>query len=246
MTRILVTNDDGIRSNGLEALALALEALGEVVAVAPMLESSAIGHALTLQRPLRLDRIAPRRFSVDGTPADCINVAVTKVFQNLPDVVVSGINQGSNVGDDVACSGTVAGAMEAAMLGIPSLAISLERSAGEFDFTQAAKVAVDLTARLLAHPLPNRTFLNVNVPHKPAKGMRVTVQGRCKHVAAVAESLDPRGVLRFWIEQAPARWEELERSDHHAMTDGWVSVTPLHTDMTNHDALTLTESLSLE
>ena len=227
MKRILVTNDDGIRSEGLEALATALEPFGQVVVVAPLQEASAVGHALTLRRPLRLERIAHRRFGVDGTPTDCVNVAVTKVLGRLPDLVVSGINKGANLGDDVTYSGTVAGAMEAALLGVPSLAISLERTGGDFEFTQSADTAAKLAELLLQKGLPNRTFLNVNVPQKTAKGLRVTVQGRRNHITSVSEALDPRRQPYFWIEEGQRRWEEFDRSDYHAVAAGWISVTPL-------------------
>ncbi len=245
MVRILVTNDDGIRSEGLEALAIALEPLGDVIAVAPLLETSAVSHALTLRRPLRLERIAQRRFGVDGTPTDCVNVAVAKVFSGLPDLVVSGINKGSNLGDDVTYSGTVAGALEAALLGIPSLAVSLDRAGDSFDFSQSADVAATLAEVLLQQGLPNRTFLNVNVPQKAAKGLRVTVQGRRTHSTSVSEALDPRRQPYFWIEEGQRRWEEVDRSDFHAVANGWISVTPLHTDLTNHAALELVEQLTL-
>ncbi len=245
MVRILVTNDDGIRSEGLEALAIALEPLGDVIAVAPLLETSAVSHALTLRRPLRLERIAQRRFGVDGTPTDCVNVAVAKVFSGLPDLVVSGINKGANLGDDVTYSGTVAAAMEGALLGVPSLAVSLERAGDSFDFSQSANVAATLAEVLLQHGLPNRTFLNVNVPQKAAKGLRVTVQGRRNHSTSVSEALDPRRQPYFWIEEGQTRWEEVDRSDFHAVADGWISVTPLHPDLTNHAAIELVEQLTL-
>lgn len=244
MSRILVTNDDGIRSDGLESLAVALEELGDVVAVAPLLESSAISHSLTLRRPLRLERIARQRFAVDGTPADCVNVALVKLLGGLPDVVVSGINKGANVGDDVFYSGTIAGAMEATLLGIPSLAISLERTANPFNFSQACSVAVSLTKSVLSERLPERTVLNVNVPERPAKGIRITVQGRRNPVSSLADRLDPRKEPYFWIQQGKAHWEEMEHSDHHALTDGWISITPLQSDLTNHAALGLLADLS--
>ena len=245
MMRILVTNDDGIRSEGLEALAKALEPFGKVVSVAPLLEASCVGHALTLRRPLRLERIAQRRFGVDGTPTDCVNVAVAKVLKGLPDLVVSGINKGSNLGDDLTYSGTVAAAMEGALLGVPSLAVSLERSGGGFDFSQSANVAATLAELLLQHGLPNRTFLNVNVPQKAAKGLKVTVQGRRSHSTSVSEALDPRRQPYFWIEQGQTRWEEVDRSDFHAVADGWISVTPLHPDLTDHAALQIVEELRI-
>src|SRR5919198_1952334 len=141
MPRILVTNDDGVRSDGIYALADALRPLGDVTIVAPHVEASAIGHALTLRRPLRLETVADGVYEVDGTPSDCINIAVTKLYATLPELVVSGINKGFNLGDDITYSGTVAGAMEGALLGIPSIAISRERTGGEYDFAAAAEAA---------------------------------------------------------------------------------------------------------
>src|SRR2546427_1996254 len=160
--RILVTNDDGYRSEGLIALADRLKRLGEVTIVAPIEEASAIGHALTLRHPLRLERIAERVFAVDGTPTDCVNVAVTQVLKGLPDLVVSGINKGWNLGDDVTYSGTVAGALEAALLGIPALAVSLKATRSEYDFNPSARAAAALAESMFQRPLPPRTFLNIN------------------------------------------------------------------------------------
>src|SRR5947209_17192113 len=175
MRRILVTNDDGYRSEGLIALADALRPLGDVTIVAPMTEASAIGHALTLRRPLRIEHMGEKLFAVDGTPTDCVNIAVTHVLKALPDLVVSGINKGWNLGDDVTYSGTVAGALEAALLGVPALAVSLKATRGEYDFGPAARAAATLAGALLQRPLPSRTFLNINVPHGRPKGYRVTV-----------------------------------------------------------------------
>src|SRR5882724_6870578 len=153
MRRILVTNDDGYRSEGLMALADALGPLGEVTIVAPMTEASAIGHALTLRRPLRIEHMAGNLFAVDGTPTDCVNIAVTQVFKRLPDLIVSGINKGWNLGDDVTYSGTVAGALEGALLGVPSLAVSIRQTRGEYDFSYAANAAATLAESMLARPL---------------------------------------------------------------------------------------------
>src|SRR4051795_3332164 len=144
MPNILVTNDDGVRSIGIYALADALRELGDVTIVAPTSEASAIGHALTLRRPLRLETIEDRVFAVDGTPTDCVNIGVTHVFKGLPDLVVSGINKGWNLGDDVTYSGTVAGALEGALLGAQSIAVSLRSTRGEYDFSHAARAAASL------------------------------------------------------------------------------------------------------
>ncbi|MDE3156604.1 MAG: 5'/3'-nucleotidase SurE, partial [Acidobacteriota bacterium] len=162
MKRILVTNDDGVLSEGLRALADALRPLGTVTVVAPIVEASAIGHALTLRRPLRLERHGDGIYSVDGTQTDCVNVGIAQVLKGMPDLVVSGINKGWNLGDDVTYSGTVAGAMEAALLGIPALAVSLQYPRGaELDFTQSARVGHEVAASILRHGLPSRVFLNV-------------------------------------------------------------------------------------
>src|SRR5260221_11742563 len=161
MLRILVTNDDGYRSPGIVALANALGPLGEVTIVAPTTEASAIGHALTLRRPLRLEHIADRTYAVDGTPTDCVNIAVTQIFKGLPDLVVSGINKGWNLGDDVTYSGTVAGALEAALLGVAALAVSL-RFSRAFDFSHSARVSAAIAAGLLRDPLPARTVLHLH------------------------------------------------------------------------------------
>jgi len=245
MLRILVTNDDGYRSEGIKALAESLAPLGEVTIVAPTTEASAIGHALTLRRPLRLEHIVGRMYAVDGTPTDCVNIAVTQIFNGLPDLVVSGINKGWNLGDDVTYSGTVAGALEAALLGVPAVAVSL-RGSEEYDFGHAAQAAAAVTQAMLQEPLPGRTFLNVNVPRGQPKGYRVTVQAKRNHVTAVAERHDPKGKAYYWIEEGQDDWEPHDRSDYQAVRDGFVSVTPLHPDLTAHQALAAVERLSFE
>lgn len=237
MTRILVTNDDGVRSEGSHALAEALGALGEVTIVAPHIEASAIGHALTLRRPLRMEQVGPNAYEVDGTPTDCVNIAVTKIFGGLPDLVVSGINKGYNLGDDTTYSGTVAGAMEAALLGAAGIAVSLERTLGAYDFGPSARAAAEIAVLVLRHGLPARTFLNLNVPSGEPKGTRITVQAKRNHVTTVDERCDPRGKSYYWIEEGENDWEPHDRSDYQAVRDGFVSVTPLQPDLTNHDAL---------
>jgi 5'-nucleotidase len=246
MSLILVTNDDGYRSEGITMLADALGALGEVTIVAPVEEASAIGHALTLRRPLRLERIGVSVYGVDGTPTDCVNVAITQVFRGLPDLVVSGINKGWNLGDDVTYSGTVAGALEGALLGIPSLAVSLAATRAQYDFRFAAQAAVALAEGLLRRPLPSRTFLNVNVPKGQPKGLRVTVQAKRNHRTSVAERSDPKGRAYFWIEEGQDEWHPHDRSDYQAVREGYVSVTPLHPDLTAHHALAVVEELCSE
>ena len=246
MPRILVTNDDGYRSEGIHALAEALRAIGDVTVVAPIEEASAIGHALTLRHPLRLEVIADRTFAVDGTPTDCVNVAIAQVFKGLPDLVVSGINKGWNLGDDITYSGTVAGALEGALLGIPSIAVSLRATRGDYDFSHAARTAASFADAVLRRPLPPRTFLNINVPKGLPKGHRVTVQGKRNHVTSVAERHDPKGRPYYWIEEGENAWAADERSDYDVVRAGYVSVTPLQPDLTAYDALQAVEDLSVD
>jgi 5'/3'-nucleotidase len=247
MRRILVTNDDGYRSAGIHALAEALGAIGEVTIVAPITEASAIGHALTLRHPLRLEPVGDRAFAVDGTPTDCVNIAITQVFKGgLPDLVVSGINKGWNLGDDITYSGTVAGALEGALLGIPSMAVSLRATRAEYDFTHAARAAATFADAILRSPLPPRTFLNINVPKGLPKGYRATVQAKRNHVTSVAERHDPKGRAYYWIEEGQNEWEPHDRSDYQAVRDGYVSVTPLHPDLTAYGALQAIENLPVE
>jgi 5'-nucleotidase len=240
---ILVTNDDGYRSEGIQALAASLAGLGDITIVAPVEEASAIGHALTLRRPLRLDRMSDHLYSVDGTPTDCVNIAITKVLKRLPDLIVSGINKGWNLGDDVTYSGTVSGAFEGALLGVPSLAVSVPQTTGDYDFGHAAQAAVLLSETVLSTALPPRTFLNVNLPKGSPKGFRVTVQAKRNHITSVAERVDPKGRPYFWIEEGQDEWEPHDRSDYQAVRDGYVSVTPLHPDLTAHASLALIEDL---
>lgn len=240
MKRILVTNDDGVHSEGIHALARALARLGDVIVVAPHIEASAIGHALTLRRPLRMEKLRDRVYEVDGTPTDCVNVAVTQLYTTAPDLVVSGINKGYNLGDDVTYSGTVSGALEGALLGIPSIAVSQERTA-EYDFTHAAEAAATVAAAVLERGLPGRTFVNINVPSGTPRGMRVTVQAKRNHLTVVAEREDPRGRAYYWIEEGQNDWEPHDRSDYEAVKDGFISVTPLQPDLTAHDALAFVE-----
>ena len=244
MKRILVTNDDGVRSEGLAALAAALRPLGEVLVVAPAKEASAVGHALTLHYPLRLERIGEGVYAVDGTPTDCVNIAVAIVLKDLPDLVLSGINTGWNLGDDITYSGTVSGALEGALLGVPSIAVSLQRTRERrFDFAKAAAAAAEVAERVLAEGLPPRTFLNINVPRDVKHGFKVTVQAKRNHVTSVDERVDPKHRAYYWIDEALDEWEPHDRSDYQAVRDGYISITPLHPDLTAHGALKLTERL---
>lgn len=248
MPRILVTNDDGVHSEGIHALAEALAPLGEITVIAPHEESSAIGHALTLRRPLRLERTRNGFYTVDGTPTDCVNIGVAILLKGeLPDLIVSGINTGWNLGDDVTYSGTVSGALEGALLGVQAIAVSLQRTRDYvFDFGPSARAAAQLAEIILRQPLPERTFLNVNVPKGTPKGYKRTVQGKRNHITKIDERLDPRGKPYYWIEEGIDDWTAHDRSDYHACKQGYISVTLLHPDMTAHDALDALEELPLD
>jgi 5'-nucleotidase len=246
MPRILVTNDDGVHSDGIHALADAFRPLGDVVIVAPHIEASAIGHALTLRRPLRMEELRDGVYEVDGTPTDCVNIAISKLFRSLPDLIVSGINKGFNLGDDVTYSGTVSGALEGALLGVPSLAVSLERSKDVYDFSHAAAATACVGSIVLREGLTARTFLSLNVPAGKPRGFRLTVQAKRNHVTIVDERCDPRGKPYYWIEEGENAWEPHDRSDFQAVRDGYVSVTPLQPDMTDYNALAKLETLAIE
>jgi 5'-nucleotidase len=245
MPRILVTNDDGVHSDGIRALADSLAPLGDVTVVAPLQEASAIGHALTLRRPLRIETVGPRLFAIDGTPTDCVNIAITHVLHGKPDLIVSGINKGWNLGDDVTYSGTVSGALEGALLAIPSIAISTQRVRDECEFGPAAKAAALVAEAVLERGLPKFTLLNINVPWGHNKGFRVTVQARRNHVTVVSERMDPRHRAYYWIEEGENEWEPHDRSDYQAVRDGYISVTPLQPDMTAYDVIAHVEALPL-
>jgi 5'/3'-nucleotidase len=243
MKRILLTNDDGVRSEGIQAVAAELKTLGELVVVAPLAEASAIGHALTLRRPLRLETISKGVYAVDGTPTDCVNIAITSVLRGMPDLVISGINRGWNLGDDVTYSGTVSGALEAALLGRPAIAVSLQNKGENLDFSEAARAARILAQSVLEKGLPSRTFLNVNVPIGPTRGFRVTVKAKRNHVTKVDERVDPRGQRYFWIEEGQNEWEPHDRSDYQAVRDGYISITPLQPDLTAYNVIPTIEEL---
>ena len=235
--KILVSNDDGVHAPGLAALAAALERVGEVFVVAPDRERSAVGHALTLHRPLNVEGCGHRRFAVNGTPSDCVNLAILGILPARPDVVVSGVNAGSNLGDDVTYSGTVSAALEGALLGVPAIAVSLVDPRGDADYGRAARVAADLTRRLLAAPNRGVTLLNVNVPSGTLRGLRVTRLGRRTYTEKVIERRDPRGKRYYWIGAGPPAWEAGEDTDYVAVHQGYVSLTPLSLDLTSYEGL---------
>jgi 5'-nucleotidase len=237
MARILVTNDDGIHSEGIIALAQALERLGEVYVVAPAHEMSAASRSLTLTRPLRIDRIDERHYSIDGTPTDCVTLAMNTILaEGPPDLVMSGINKGGNLGDDIAYSGTVAGALEATIYGLPGIAVSLVQRTN-FAFEPAADLASELARRVLSDGLPRGTMLNVNVPPGPIRDIRITRQGSKIIRPTIVEGRDPRQREYYWIGEEALTWNEEEGTDYEALRHGVVSVTPLRNDFTDYRVL---------
>lgn len=241
MPRILVTNDDGIHSAGLAALEEALREIGDVYTVAPAAEMSGASHSLTLSRPLRIRQVDERHWTVDGTPTDCVTLALHKILPDLPDVCASGINYGGNLGDDASYSGTVAGALEATILGVTGLAFSLV-ARENFDFTEAARFAAAAVRKVLREGLPEGTLLNVNIPPGPVRGARITRQG-VKHARPViSEHIDPRGKPYYWIGEQHFSSTTEDGTDYQAIENGYVSITPMRSDLTDHRALTTLDS----
>ncbi|MGH7664098.1 MAG: 5'/3'-nucleotidase SurE [Gemmatimonadaceae bacterium] len=240
----LLTNDDGILAHGLECLAKAVEPLGDFTVVAPDREQSATSHSLTLHHPLRPIRRGERRFQVDGTPTDCVMLAVEALMDRRPDFILSGINHGQNMGEDVLYSGTVAAAMEGLALGIPSVAISFAGGDLRADLThlsQQVEVLTPVLRHLTSLPdFPADTLLNVNLPAVPAgevKGIRLTRLGRRVYSNSLQPMKDPWGRDIFWIGGGSISWEGPDDSDFQAIANGFVSVTPLHLDLTHYDIL---------
>ncbi len=236
--RILITNDDGIQSEGIAALEDAMRSIGDVYVVAPQTEMSGASHSLTLARPLRIRQIDERRWSVDGTPTDCVTLAINQILplDQRPHICCSGINHGANLGDDATYSGTVAGALEATILGVPGLAFSLTVSRSQ-DFTESAKIAKQITEKALAEGIPEWTLLNVNVPKGKPKGIRVTKQGFKTARPVITEHIDPRGKLYYWIGELREGFRAEGGTDFEAVDEGFVSVTPMRSDLTNHAAI---------
>ncbi len=242
---IVVVNDDGIDSPGIHALAKALKSLGDVWVIAPERAQNAMGRAITLHKPLRLNQVGRHRFSVNGTPSDCITLALGQLLKGHDvDLVVSGINKGLNLGDDVTNSGTVAAALEGAIRGIPSIAVSMDGQ-NRFRFALGAKVALQVSKMVSQNGLPADTLLNVNIPNQPAKGlqgMKFTSLCRRRYLNPVVEKTDPRGGKYYWIAGEQVSWNRKKHSDVDAVSQGFVSLTPLHFDMTQYHALTKLQS----
>jgi 5'-nucleotidase len=242
--RILISNDDGYRARGILALRDALEGLGDLTVVAPDRNRSGASNSLTLEVPLRVAQAEPDVYFVQGTPTDCVHLAISGLFPFEPDMVVSGINDGSNLGDDVLYSGTVAAATEGRFLGKPAVALSLNtdglRGDAQRHFETGAHFARQIVERLLAQPLARATVLNVNVPNIPVaevKGIRITRLGNRHRSEQVIRAEDPRGRPVYWVGPAGAGQDAGPGTDFHAVAEGFVSVTPLTVDLTNHAAL---------
>lgn len=240
---ILVTNDDGVYTPGIQALFEAVVPLGRPVMVAPDRDNSAVSHSLTMNRPLRVKELDTDVYTIDGTPTDCVTIGMRKILDEPPALLVSGINPGNNLGDDISYSGTVSAAIEGTMYSIPSLAFSLGGDSPH-DFTVAAGVAWKLTAMALEFGLPPSTLLNVNIPplaHEEIKGIKFTVQGRRIYKDAIQETFDPWGRKHYWIGGGEVQWTGGGNTDDEAVRQGYISVTPIQLDLTNHGGLDFLE-----
>ncbi len=245
---ILLTNDDGIGAEGLRSLKEAVSHLGRVTIVAPERQQSGSSHALTLDNPLRINRIDEDTIAVDGTPTDCVLLAMRGLIDGRPDLLISGINHGPNLGDDVTYSGTVAAAFEGTLLGLPSIAISL-CSWTEPMFEGAKRFAAEIASKVIENGLPPGTLLNVNVPCLPPeeiRGVRVTKLGKRIYRDAIVRKTDPRGRDYYWIGGGPPTWQKGEGTDFEAIEEGMISVTPLHLDLTDYDAIDEIRSWNLK
>ena len=236
---ILISNDDGYQSRGIVCLAAALEHYGKIDVVAPERDRSGASNSLTLNRPLR-PRVAENGFVyVDGTPTDCVHLAITGMLPEEPDIVVSGINAGANLGDDVIYSGTVAAAMEGRFLGLPAIAVSLVRD-GADHYQTAARVVMALLDKMAKDPLPTDTILNINVPDVPLsrlRGLRVTRLGQRHKSEAVVRSVDPRGESIYWVGPPGGAQDAGQGTDFKALREGYASITPIQVDLTRHQSL---------
>ncbi len=241
---ILVTNDDGVHAPGVRALFEAVSPLGRAVLVAPERDNSAVSHSLTMNRPLQVKELEDEVYTLDGTPTDCVTIGMRKILSTPPTLLVSGINPGTNLGDDISYSGTVSAAIEGTMYDVPSLAFSLAGDSPH-DFSVAAGVAWKLASMALAFGLPAGTLLNVNIPDLPAeaiKGIRFTVQGRRIYKDAIQETFDPWGRKHYWIGGGTVHWRGGRDTDEHAVRNGYISVTPIQLDLTNHSGLDFLET----
>lgn len=250
--KILVSNDDGITSPGIIELVNALKKIGEVTVVAPVSEQSAVGHAITMKNPLRItEHFVDGNFfgyAIDGTPADCIKIGIKNILKHKPDIVVSGINNGSNAAINIIYSGTVSAAREAAIMDIPAIAISVTNHLVT-DFKFAGEIAAKLTTMVAKQGLPCETMLNVNVPDLPQnqiKGILITQQGKSKWDESFIERTDPFGQKYYWLAGKLMEKDNDLTADHFASREGYVSVTPIHFDLTDYKMLDEMKSWNIE
>jgi 5'-nucleotidase len=239
MAVILVTNDDGVHSPGIIALYRTMKTLGDAYIVAPDRERSAAGHSLTLHRPLKAEEIREHVYSINGTPTDCVTLGINKILPERPSLVVSGINKGGNLGDDITYSGTVSAAVEGTIFGVPSLAFSLI-SDKPYHFDTAAAFALKIAGFVMEHSLPYDTLLNINIPNVPKeeiRGVKITRQGKRIYDNSIQETYDPWGQKHYWIGGGKPYWERGEDTDIEAVQAGFISLTPVHLDLTNYEAL---------
>lgn len=242
--KILLSNDDGYFAPGLQALRAGLVGKAELLTVAPSRDRSGASNSLTLTSPLRLSDHGDNVYSVDGTPTDCVHLALTGLYESPPDLVISGINSGPNLGDDVIYSGTVAAATEGRNLGLPALAVSCASETGEKHYQTAVEAVKVLLARLSTLKIATDTILNINVPNIPwseVRGFKVTRLGKRHHAEPVIKSEDPRGREIFWVGPVGEQLDAGEGTDFHAIEQGFVSITPLHIDLTQYQAMASTE-----
>ena len=236
MKKILVTNDDGINAIGIKVLAEAMWEIGDVTVIAPDGEMSAISHALSIGKPLRLTDHGNQEFSVSGTPTDCVHLGVKYLRKNNVDLVVSGINKGANLGQDVHYSGTVAGAVEGSILGVPAIAFS--QILGEVeDLDKAAKFAIELAQEVLKHQLPHPPLLNVNFPPCHARGVRLTRLGDRHYEDTISETTDDQGNRIFKIAGQAVHYQQDEDTDCQMAEDGYITITPMHTDPSDFETI---------
>ncbi len=246
----LVSNDDGINATGIKALTQALEKLGNITVYAPSGDRSGASNSLTLDRPVRIHKVANNKFSVDGTPTDCVHMALTGLMDNVPDMVVSGINNAANLGDDVLYSGTVAAAIEGRYLGLSAIAFSLatsHKSDQVRHFETAQYFVKKIIQNLQKNPLEKESILNINIPNLPideVKGIKVTRFGNRHKAENTVQELDPRGRKIYWIGPAGPEADAGEGTDFHAIKNGYVSITPMQVDMTKHSVLESIKSWS--
>lgn len=241
LPKILITNDDGIYAPGIKSLWKAMKEIGQVEVIAPENEQSAVGHAITISDPLRVHKIHRSDgftgFAVGGTPADCVKIGIRSLLKESPDIIVSGINLGENTGTNIIYSGTVSAATEGTMLGIPSVAFSLDATKDP-DFSPAESIAIKIVEKVLKNGLPQKTLLNVNIPAVPAsaiKGFKITSQGNVIFKDIFERREDPKGKIYYWMTGNKIDPDQDIEKDHRAVQEGYVSITPIHYRLTNHE-----------